>query len=281
MNSSHHRFPALLLGFATALSATAAEVPATEPTVEDLRTYQVEVIFFRYADSVSAGTEVFVPDPPPEVDVFGETTLEPGEIPEFTDKPSETGDQVEPAPADEETTDPIDEALELPLTGYERLTDDALTLGETWDRLERLDAYEPTLHFAWRQTLLPFAEPEPLSLEELAVEAPGLEGELTLYLSRFLHLGVKLAQEVNPASDGKDVSRQPRNPLYAYEARRFPAEEPGRVFYRIEEDRIFKNGEIRYFDHPRMGVLALVTRVEEPDPDDLTDTGEAGPVFSP
>ena len=278
MHRSHQRFAALLLGFATALSASAQEMPATEASAEDLRTYQVEVIFFRYADSVSAGTEVFVPDPPPEIDVFDETLLEPGEIPEYSDRSSDTG---EPEAADEAMAEPVAEAEEPPLTGFERLADEALTLGETWDRLERLDAYIPTLHFAWRQTLLPFAEPEPLSLEELAVEAPGLQGELKLYLSRFLHLGVKLEQQVDTATGGSSPGRQPANPLYAYDGQRLRVEEPGRVFYRIEEDRIFKNGDLRYFDHPRMGLLARVIRVEEPDSDASLDPGEAGPVFSP
>ena len=278
MIRTHHRFPALLLGFATALSASAQDTPATEANAEDLRTYQVEVIFFRYADSVSAGTEVFVPDPPPEVDLFDEAMLEPGEIPEYSDKPADTG---EPVAAGEEAMDPVVEAEEPPLTGFERLTDEALTLGETWDRLERLDAYVPTLHFAWQQTLLPFTEPEPLTLEDLAVEAPGLQGELKLYLSRFLHLGVKLEQQVDATTGGSGMGRPSVDPLYTYDGRRLRVEEPGRVFYRIEEDRIFKNGDLRYFDHPRMGLLALVTRVEEPDADDLSGALETGPVFSP
>ena len=33
--------------------------------------------------------------------------------------------------------------------------------------------------------------------------------------------------------------------------------------YRIQENRILKNGELRYYDHPKFGVLAKVTRVEE------------------
>ena len=43
-----------------------------------------------------------------------------------------------------------------------------------------------------------------------------------------------------------------------YEDVRVPA-----VQFRIQEDRIFKNGDLRYFDHPRFGVLAKITRVEE------------------
>jgi hypothetical protein len=39
---------------------------------------------------------------------------------------------------------------------------------------------------------------------------------------------------------------------------------PAPVRYRIFEDRIFKSGDLRYFDHPKFGVLAKITRVEEP-----------------
>ena len=38
--------------------------------------------------------------------------------------------------------------------------------------------------------------------------------------------------------------------------------------FRIQEDRIVKNGETRYFDHPKFGVVAKVTRVEEEEPVD-------------
>ena len=53
-------------------------------------------------------------------------------------------------------------------------------------------------------------------------------------------------------------------------------------FYRIEEDRIVKNGDVRYFDHPKFGVVVKVTRVEAiaaPETDDdvlLPPLGSAG-----
>ena len=43
---------------------------------------------------------------------------------------------------------------------------------------------------------------------------------------------------------------------------------PAPVRYRITEDRIFKSGDLRYFDHPKFGVLAKITRVEEPEVDE-------------
>ena len=43
----------------------------------------------------------------------------------------------------------------------------------------------------------------------------------------------------------------------------FGYDDPGPVRFRIQENRIFKNGDLRYFDHPKFGVLAKITRVEE------------------
>jgi hypothetical protein len=39
------------------------------------------------------------------------------------------------------------------------------------------------------------------------------------------------------------------------------------VRFRIQENRILKNGELRYFDNPKFGILAKVTRVEESEPE--------------
>jgi hypothetical protein len=49
------------------------------------------------------------------------------------------------------------------------------------------------------------------------------------------------------------------------------------VFYRIEEDRIVRNNELRYFDHPKFGVLAKITRIEAEVPEDLDTTDDLLP----
>ena len=51
--------------------------------------------------------------------------------------------------------------------------------------------------------------------------------------------------------------RSSRNVGYAYQRETRP------IRYSISEDRIFRNGELRYYDHPRFGVLARITRFEE------------------
>ena len=48
----------------------------------------------------------------------------------------------------------------------------------------------------------------------------------------------------------------------------------GPVRYRIQEDRIVRNNDIRYFDHPKFGVIAKVTRVEKEDEETQVESPE-------
>ena len=91
----------------------------------------------------------------------------------------------------------------------------------------------------------------------------GLAGTLELYLSRYLHLVVNLELDApentvigSTAEDGGTGDSDFLGYLDADET-------IGRTRYRIEENRILKNGDLRYFDHPKFGVLAKVTRVED------------------
>ena len=281
-----------LVTFVAGLAACAAKAVEAEEPPPELREYAVEVIVFRYASGAYGGTELFPPDPPPE-----EPPIDPG-IPEFGDATAPRGAAGELPEADEPPTEPVDEAVE-PEDSPEDLADDRddgddqgpgydvmpgseLTLGETLDRLERLDAYEPVLHFGWRQRLTAFAESEPIPLAELAAPAPGLDGSFELYLSRFLHLAVELEQEAEPGPPDARLGRPRSDPLFdARSPAAFGVEPPAgpvtapSIFYRISEDRIFKSGDLRYFDHPKFGVVVKIDRVErDPDEAELPPAGE-------
>jgi hypothetical protein len=71
---------------------------------------------------------------------------------------------------------------------------------------------------------------------------------------------------LNADSDGREMTATNRLVAYGDEAVRYDngAEHDGMlrmpVRYRIAEDRIMKTGETRYFDHPRFGVIAKVTK---------------------
>ena len=59
---------------------------------------------------------------------------------------------------------------------------------------------------------------------------------------------------------------------------------PAPIHYRIFEDQIVKNGDIRYYDHPKFGVIAKITRFEEPEEDEFIDDTDdllPGGQFSP
>lgn len=267
-----------------AISQTETETGAAE----ELREYTVEIILFRYADSVSAGTEVFVPDPLPlpEASAEDELLLEDGEIPVFSDASTGLNDgpmpldaDGDPLPLDEDGTpllldedgNPVVDKEPLPpRANYVLMIDDELTLGTTWDQLERLGAYEPFAHFGWAQQLRPYEDPIAIGLADLMPAEPGLNGAFTLYLSRFLHLVVDLAENADRAA-----AQVEDDMLLSYGDDRFIEPIPydsyalsGPTFYRINEDRIFKSGDLRYFDHPRFGVLAKIERVEKPDPEE-------------
>lgn len=251
---------ASLLSLAVLLPAIAQETTDAESEVPEIRRYSVEVIIFKYAESVSAGTEVFVPDEIAEEQILEDLVLE-----------QEPGILEAPDPALEEEPEP------LPDTEFMLIAEEDYQLGEVIEHLTRLDAYEPVMHFGWTQATWPEEETEAIPLHRFAVPPEDLDGNLTLYLSRFLHLVVDLELKAPPQADiqSRDDSRTDGEFLgYAEVQPPFGSQpELPAVRYRIQENRILKNGELRYYDHPKFGVLAAVIRIEEED-EDLDDGGE-------
>jgi len=263
--------------FLSLLSLMATGALAQEPLPEDeqldVRRYTVEIIIFSYAQSVSTGSEIFPPDLPPDIDIMVDIPLEEGlenaaaleSIPEIVAKPEAIED------LEEETTDKYELVM---------LAEEDFSLVETYEHLERLDAYEPLMHFGWTQPTYPDEEVEARPLSSFATPPDGLEGELRMYLSRYLHLAIKLQLDESfadePVEDEfeRTTIRSGFDDGYYYYDEEEPVSYP--VRYRIDEDRIFRNGELRYFDHPKFGILAMITRVEEEEsnPDEFTDDME-------
>lgn len=214
--------PVLILLLTLLATGAIAQDTGEQELQPEMRRYTVEMIIFSYAENVAVGSEIFVPDLPPveelllDDDDLGAMAERSGE------KPVEARDAYR--------------SYELVM-----LNQDEFLLDAVYEKLKRLDAYRPLAHFGWTQPTYPG---EPVAARPLSsfISVPrGLEGELTLYLSRYLHLAINLQLQA-------------------------PVSYP--VQYRIEEDRIFRNGELRYFDHPKFGVLAKITRVEAEDPAD-------------
>ncbi len=224
------------------LTAVAYAQDGLEPgEAAEIPRYTVEMIIFSYDQNVSAGTEIFLPDVPPPVEVLDEESLESTvtleSTPEFVPQPEVIA---------EDTT----KKFELTM-----LAEEDLTMQNIVDRLERLDAYRPLLHFGWTQSTYPEEETEARPLSFFVTPPAGLEGDLTLYLSRYLHLALNLQLDAPVA----ETPGKPDNDVGYYDTQvvSYP------VRYRIVEDRIFRSGDLRYFDHPKFGVLAKITRAED------------------
>ncbi len=216
----------------------------------EIRRYTVEVIIFRYAQEVSTGSEIFPRDEPPADPPLGDEEIA------FDDAPSRHAGRA-PAPL------PDTELVLLDRADYQ--------LDDIRDRMRRLDVYTPVMHFGWTQATWPEEQTEPVPLHRFARPPPGLDGDLTLYLNRFLHLVVDLQLEA-PKSKTYNVDERERlgdTRTVGELLEEVNVQDP--VYYRIKEDRILKNGELRYYDHPKFGVLAKVTRVEEEEGSDVNE----------
>ena len=281
-------FPVLLSLAVAALSADLAHgqqqrVPsavALENEEEPVRRYKVELIVFEYLDSSGSG-EVFLPDVSDEADPDDTypSEMEPGDAAIFGDDAFRPA-PIEFPPEDEAGADidrellllePLEEIPTLETAGFEILDPADYELDDVFDKLERLDAYRPLMRGAWIQPALERDETLPLKLRRIGDPPLRLDGTVTLYLSRFLHLVVDIAlEEKSPVRPDALQDRIPyfgdnrSNTRYGINSQ-FLAPS---VFYRIDEDRILRSGDLRYYDHPRFGVLAKVVRVEDPEADD-------------
>lgn len=181
----------------------------------------------------------------------------------------------------------------------ELLSPEQYSMDEIYRKLVALDAYQPIMRAAWTQTTPGRDEAPAIRLRALGEPPPGLHGTVKLYQGRFVHLGVDLELDAEglyagggaasdrrsatdraiagslPDSDDGDGSSagEPRQPIPVYSDSGYSEaiyDEDGGFFpppvrYRIDEVRIMSDGDIRYYDHPRFGVIAKLTELEEPD----------------
>lgn len=250
-------------------SAESADPDLLIAPEEEVRRYSVEVIIFEFNDGATEAGEVFLPD---EIPLPDEQPAEPLiseiELPDYRTQLRDYNEQLR-ALRDYENT-PLEEIqLHGPVDVF-LLQPEEYTLTDEYQRLQRLDAYKPLMHAGWVQTT---AEPDiapAIRLRRLGNPPLKLDGSLTLYLSRYLHLVVDLALHAEGLAPGAaiETTAEAEDVPY-YGDSRYPDDGIGsvkaaapQVHYRILEDRIFKNGDLRYFDHPKFGVLARIARYE-------------------
>ncbi len=108
-------------------------------------------------------------------------------------------------------------------------------LAATLESLEKNRKYRVLAYAGWMQVPSAKNETKPVRISGSQARPGELDGAVTFYVSRFLHLDIDL--RLRPADTGDD------NP----------------VVYRIRESRRVKSQETQYFDHPRFGLLVRIT----------------------
>ena len=268
---------ASLLCTFSAAQQLATPVDENEAIEEDLRRYTVELIVFSYGDSASTGTEIFAPEPVEETPGPVEPVLEPLATAAFD--PDVGRELIDEEPIEEyipEFGDFVEEYLSEELVeivagdtvDLKVLMPEELTMTAVHDKLVLLDAYQPVMWAGWRQATLAEEETPQIKLRRLGNIGLEFDGVFKLYLSRFLHLVVDITMDEEPAPRAAPELRS----TPGYFGRRYPRDFDDEyaeitadpvVRYRIFEDRIVKNGDIRYFDHPKFGLVVKVSRYEK------------------
>jgi len=294
---------AVISGLATG-SASAqglTPLPDTDELIaeEELRRYSVEMRVFSYVDNAAADAELFFPDPDESAtsiagpDEFENAMLD-ASIPVFGDLPfiiagdesaaaATATDDPEPDFGDEELVEVIaEDRIDLHI-----MLPEEFTLIDIHEKLVLLDAYEPVMWAGWTQGMLTEDETPFLKIRRLGNISLQFEGRVKFYLSRFLHLVIDIEMDGEAVSSATDVFATPfDDPFSPNQSNEDQANEfgdplpnifrPAPLRYRLVENRIVKSEELRYFDHPKFGVIAKITRYE---PAPSEDAEEDSPWF--
>lgn len=108
-------------------------------------------------------------------------------------------------------------------------------LSANLESLEKDGKYRVLAYAGWTQVPTAKNETRPVRISGSQARPGELDGAVTFYVSRFLHLGVDLRLRGDDTVEG--------DPLV----------------YRIRESRRVKSQETQYFDHPRFGLLVRIT----------------------
>jgi hypothetical protein len=264
------------------------------------RWYQVELIVFENKKSVDA-TEVWSEDPG-QADMDQALEL----LKPVTEHTQAAQDLITPPPlATVADTTVIDAGETTPVTefqAFELLPERLLALGDSIERLNTSEDYQPLLHIGWRQHV-----PERNDAQPIAIDSR----KLLLYTTRFSdntedpsggnqqETGAADAMPPPPLYEqGPDeivteinqnfvtgtltltrgrylhldidllFQRQPNTPqLFSFFGFGNAGNTPER--YRMTQQRRLKRNELHYFDQPKFGVLVMVTAVEQDDPDQV------------
>jgi hypothetical protein len=124
---------------------------------------------------------------------------------------------------------------------------DALHLQAEQHALKRSGNYRPLRHLAWRQTVLDRNRAQEIEIPPSNAEGPvKIEGTVRVAVERYLHLYLDLKLI--------DTTLALKTGFSDYDLPEF----------RLQQRRRMRSKELHYFDHPKFGVIALITPYTPP-----------------
>lgn len=100
------------------------------------------------------------------------------------------------------------------------------------DTLRRGRNYQPLAHFGWTQPGFPRGEARYMSVDGMVPASTGISGQIALARGRYLHLTLELTYDSPEEGGQRMVLRQTRR---------------------------MRSNERHYIDHPKFGVIAVIT----------------------
>ena len=225
---------AALIGALFALAPTAqGQQPDTAEVPEPAREFEVEIIVFEYVSGAVGAREDWQYIDRGRDRVQSQLKTERASV---FDSMSDLAPNADQEPANEDPNAEPKPLVWTPIALEDR------TLSETFARMRNSRDYRPLVHAAWTQTVYGQTDMTTLALDRVAGLPNGLSASASLYVERFLHLTLDLELSKPMGAEGGSDNGV-RN-----------------VRYRISEKRKMRSGETHFFDHPRFGAVALISK---------------------
>lgn len=149
---------------------------------------------------------------------------------------------------------------------------ESFTLNGVYNRIRRLEAYEPLAHLGWVQLAKNTEEAIPYQIANQSDAQVGITGTVTLYKERYLHLALDLALESELSDDASAPAAEiPPERVFGLGTSVNEAPQRTSATHRLQQSRRVRVSNTHYFDHPLFGVIAKINLIETESGPDATE----------
>ena len=221
---------------------------------QEFADYSVEIIIFKYFDEDTTGNELFIQE---------QMILDKNNLEAITDDPITNNLHLDNEILSNTSSYPFYnqdyELIEIPTDKkilFQTLNKESLSLGAIYNRLNRLRVYEPIIWNGWEQLFLKRKDTSKINLRRLKNTLGEFTGTFELYES----IGGKARLSINIEMNEKDIKLSSTDEMQIEQDDQQNINTNIGIKYPLSDDKEIKHDELRYFDHPKFGVIAKITK---------------------